>query len=240
MSAMRAKSRGTSVQGQQTAVADPIESALSPRMDREEVLDQVRALRTRVREVRERYRGGLPAERQSRDALLVSEDLRGQPQYHARRHSKRTAIRRLLLSLRGRRIDLVSLLSQRRKTGLPLWAVVDPRKEIGSSNGRHDADGTLSVGGSYNAVSGLPTRQTAAVPSGVPVLPDRVRQILTDPALEKYRSRARWMGVLYQPESWREVNPDPALVVEWTDRPGEYYALAVWGGDRAAIMEFVD
>lgn len=39
---------------------------------------------------------------------------------------------------------------------------------------------------------------------------------------------------------WAQVRPDPALVVEWTDRPGEYYALAVWGHDGPRIVEFVD
>ena len=50
------------------------------------------------------------------------------------------------------------------------------------------------------------------------------------------------IGVLYQPTAWTELQPnaDPALVVEWLDRPGEDFALAVWGHDGPRIMEFVD
>lgn len=51
---------------------------------------------------------------------------------------------------------------------------------------------------------------------------------------------AKWMGILYQPDSWIEINPDPALIVEWKVLPKEYYCLAVWGGDKAQIEEFID
>lgn len=63
---------------------------------------------------------------------------------------------------------------------------------------------------------------------------------IADRIARKTRKRAMWLGVLYQPESWRQIDPDPALICEYTDLPGEYYALAVWGGDRAKIMEWVD
>src|SRR5438067_1058324 len=67
--------------------------------------------------------------------------------------------------------------------------------------------------------------------------PAQVRRILANPKTQK---RANWVGALYQPESWTERNPDPAVVVEWKDLPGQYFALAVWGADYHRIMEFVD
>ena len=72
---------------------------------------------------------------------------------------------------------------------------------------------------------------------GFPALPAKIRRLLTD---KKIRKRAALVGVLYQPEEWRQANPDPALIVEWKALPGQYFALAVWGPDYHRIMEFVD
>jgi len=221
--------------------------AMSPRRTAADVAADIRRLRAQHREMQDRYRGGLPAEMQSRDAALAAAGLHTpRSSYHQRSgytiragRSKRPAIRRAWLSRLGRRIDLVALLNQQRPDGSPAWAVVDPRRTIGRDNGaRHNhSTNSLHVGGV--GVDPIDLRQYDArqVPSGMPPIPQRVRDLLAD---TKIAGRAKWIGVLYQPESWRDVNPDPALVVEWSDVPGEYYALAVWGGDRARIMEWVD
>lgn len=151
----------------------------------------------------------------------------------------RLAVRRAWLSRQGRPIDLVALLRQTRKDGTPVWSIVDPTK-TGNQEGKFDTDGTILIGGSWKRFfkDGDPQRpRKAFVPVGIPPLPRQARRLLTD---KKIRERARWVGLLFQPEEWLEVQPDPAVVVEWKDLPDQYFALAVWGHDGPAVMEFVD
>jgi len=187
-----------------------------------------------------RYRGGLAAETQSLTALRA--DLR------IRHRLNRSALRAAKLSREGRPIDIMGLLKQLDAANRPIWAIVDPRKPINSANGNvqtrshegrivtefvHWPSGTTS----QLTVDGGPGGNSAYIPSGIPALPKRVRELVRDPRIQR---RANRIGILYMPETWTEVQPDPALVVEWKDIPGQFFALAVWGGDRARIMEWVD
>lgn len=180
------------------------------------------------RAARQRYAGGLQAERQS---------------YNRLRARTRSAIRAAYLSRVGRRIDLIALLRQRDQERRPVWTVADPLRKIDRYNGRIENDGDVCVGkaGSDGFVRLSSRRRidgdSSFEPAGMPALPPRVRELASDP---KIRGRARWIGVLYQPEEWHEIDPDPALVVEWKDRPDEYFALAIWGDDRPEIEEFLD
>lgn len=203
-----------------------------------------------------RYRGGTAAERDSHRALAAQ-----------LKHELRSAH---LSGLGRRIDLLALLNEQREVEGRlqPVWALVDPRQPIGPGNESHaHREAERAAGWSEPQVSWIPMGDGryakgisvggAAVPvqydctvrhdsamsgyqsmrvTGIPALPARVRELLSRPALRQ----ARMVGLLYQPAEWQQVRPDPALVVEWTDLPGEYYALAVWGGDRARIMEFVD
>lgn len=188
-------------------------------------------LRQEMRQARadeHRYDGGLPAEQSSLYQLQQK-----------RRRNAKAKRRALLISRVGRRIDLAALLNQRRRDELPRWAIVDPTRFLGNKEGQFDSDGMHCIGGYWRTIRGAKKLASGKsfLPVGMPALPPRIRELATDPNI---RRRARWVGVLYQPEEWREVEPDPALVVEWKARPGEYYALAVWGHDGPAIMEFVD
>lgn len=177
-----------------------------------------------LRRLRCDYRGGLAAERTS---------------YEVARATAKSRLRAAYLSRVGRPIDLAGLLRQRRRSGAPRWAVVDPVQPISGNNGKFDTDGQLGIGGKWRDITGLTESdgpRRAFLPSGLPSLPPRVRDLATDDTI---RRRANWVGVLYQPDQWREVEPDPALIVEWRDRPGEYFALAIWGGDRGQIEEFL-
>lgn len=131
----------------------------------------------------------------------------------------------------------------RRADGSPVWALVDPRRPIDHYNGRHDTDGTTawprhdSTWYRYIPYDDKAKRLAKSfIPDGMPALPKRVRALIKSPRVKRLATR---VGVLYEPTTWREVKPDPALIVEWKDLPGEFYALAVWGGDRARIMEWV-
>jgi hypothetical protein len=146
-------------------------------------------------------------------------------------------MRAAYLGRMGRRIDLLSMLSLLRQDGSPVWTVADPRYRVAADNGGYDSDGDLRWPGRGSAYIRTQSPCKNRTPQGMPPLPARVRQLVTDPAI---RRRANRVGVLYQPEEWMQVRPDPALVVEWRDRPGEYYALAVWGADLPKIMEWVD
>lgn len=219
--------------------------ALSERVTVEAVDAVVSAARSRASElvtveradILARYAGGLPAEQQSCVAMMAGS--------REAAKSLRRAVRVAVLGRTGRRIDLGALMSQRRPDGQPAWAVVDPHYPIGAGgNGKHDLDGTVGWpvrhGDGSNWVSLYEKSATVTkgfLPLGMPALPPRVRALATDRHVMR---RAKRIGVLYQPDAWREVDPDPALVVEWRDLPGEYYALAVWGVDGPAIMEFVD
>lgn len=191
---------------------------LSKRPRRDVVASQVRQVLQRRRADRERYAGGLKAER-SANKILAS--------------CAKEEVRALILGRKGRRIDLVSVLRQRRQDGTPRWCLVDPTQEIGHWNGQYDSDGQLRISGHYIAGVGHKNVQPQG---GFPALPPAVRELARD---KKIRKRAEFVGVLYQPEEWREVDPDPALIVKWRGVPG-YFALAVWGGDMPQLMEFID
>lgn len=225
----------------------------SARINRRSARAQVKIARRQLSRAKARYAQGTEAEAQSLRALIDATHLE---------------CRRTMLRSKGRKIALLGLLSQLRQDGNPLWALVNPLHKIGCSsrwasglnsngaysmaqersaqyserpagynvleiNGRDaitiplDLGIVLESGGGYRHL----------VPSGMPALPPKVRRILSNPKVLK---RANWIGVLYQPAEWSKPNPDPALVVEWKDVPGEYYALAIWGGDYHRIMEFVD
>ena len=197
-------------------------SATQRRVSRTTVRRKVRQLLEQRREIKRRYAGGLPAETQSRDRMLAPIP---------------AMVRLEIMRGRGRRIDLAALIRQRRKDGSPLWAVVDPTLPIGTGNGVVGKS-SLRVGSRVHvSLPAGPTLREDFLAVGLPVLPERVRQIVTD---RDIRRRARWVGVLYQPQEWQQPEPDPAVVVEWKDAPGEFFALAVWGHDGPAIMEFVD
>jgi len=202
-----------------------------PRTSRPQTRKLIRQSRAQLHAVLrhvQAYTGGLPAERQSATRLT---DLQVE--------LSRKQARQAWCNRKGRKIDLPLLMGQRDKEGRPVWAIVDPVKEIGEYNGKYDTDGSFSVGGRWQCFPNC--KKPAApvrsfVPNGIPALPQRARRILSD---HKIRRRAKWIGVLYQPESWTEVRPDPAVVCEWSDLPGQYYALMVWGPDYHRIMEFV-
>lgn len=185
--------------------------------------------------------GRLPAERQSLKVL---------------RESNRSRLRQVWMSRKGRRIDLLGLLSQKREDNGPAWAVVDPLFRIDSKNGGVDKDGTYHVASmpewvakkwrvgdqesyhSHETVTVPGLRLTnATYPEAIPPLPAKARKLVHDLTI---RRRAKWVGLLYQPDTWSHQRPDPAIVVEWQDLPGQYFALCVWGTDKARIMEWVD
>jgi hypothetical protein len=188
---------------------------------------RVKRLGRQLARVKRRYDGGLAAERQSYERL---------------RQETALAIRRELLAHVGRAIDLAAVIKEQRPDGLPRWTVVDPRQPIGSCNGMVESDGTCRVGGRYlRGADSLHLRfgNTArrdVLPGGIPPLPAKVRSILGRTGL---LGHATHVGILYQPEEWTAAHPDPALVVEWSCLPGQYFALAVWGPDRPHVMEFV-
>jgi hypothetical protein len=172
---------------------------------------------------------------------------------------------RKLGMVHGRRIALEGLLLQRRPDGLPVWAMVDPMHPMSSvwstGNGeitvfertsgffkqrielvivyavygrRVEVRKLLQDGGTSNY--DIRNRKTLTA-EGFPRLPDRVRALAVDPDV---RNAAEFVAVLFKPKEWHllPAKADPALIVEWKDRPKEYYALAVWGGDGAGIREF--
>jgi len=224
---------------------DPIGDALSRRVSARAaarhaaaVLDECRRDRRRAHDLIVLY-GSTAAEQSSR--TLAKQAL-------ALRTAKfRALARATVLERCGRRIDLDALMQERRPDGLPRWAIVDPCVSLTNaanqrtSEGKRDDDGTVMLGGTWRQKPAWSYRvnggRVAHLPAGgIPPLPEAARALVTDRTI---RRRAAWVGLLYQPEEWVELRPDPAVVVEWKDRPGEYYCLCVWGGDRARIMEFV-
>lgn len=189
-----------------------------------------RELRSALRQS-DLYLGGQPAELASRESLR-----------RAALRAARLACRRAWTARQGRRIDLAALLNHRRADGTPVWTIGDPAVPTAIANnypeGRRDIDGSLYIGRRWRTIPGVKPGGASMTPTGgVPPLPAVARRLLTD---RRIRRRAVWVGLLYQPEGWAAPKPDPAVVVEWECRPGEYYALAVWGPDRPRIMEWVD
>jgi len=221
-----------------TSKPETLDQAIHESADPVSVEANVQAAVTEHRRLRVAYQGGLAAERQS---------------WRQRRRETRSAIRAAYLAGLGRPIDLIALLRQRDSQGAPVWTVADPIHGIGRVNGRvhGDGDGDVAIATGKRMPRVAPKSTLVKTgrpcaggedyqPAGLPALPPEARSIVTD---EKIRRRAEWVGVLYQPETWHQVDPDPAVVVEWRDRPGEYYCLAVWGGtrnDRGQIEEFID
>lgn len=224
-------------------------ASLDRRVQRRTVRNRIRPIATQLVAAERRYRGGTPAEQSSHAAL---------------RASLQHQLRATYFAGCGRRIHLDQLMAQTNGEDydrVPVWALVDPRQPIGEGNcsrsptGRTgdivatypNGGGCLSgveVGGKHvfmfsapdNAAARQQNRYHRVSVVGMPALPPPVREIIRDPRIK----RASMVGVLYQPSEWQRVNPDPALVVEWADLPGEYYALAVWGVDGPRIMEFID
>lgn len=219
-----------------TTKPETLDQAIHEGADPASVEANVQAAVAEHRRLRQAYQGGLTAERQS---------------WRQRRTETRSAIRAAYLAGLGRPIDLVALLRQRDASASPIWTVADPASEITARNGRIGGDGSVRIIGLGKARGryGWAASDTRRIetgrpcgggedyqPAGMPALPPEARPIVTD---DKIRRRANFVGVLYQPETWHQVDPDPAIVVEWRDRPGEYFCLAVWGGDRAQIEEFL-
>lgn len=215
---------------QRRAKSQRISDHLSKRPRKDTTAAKVRQVRRTLTERRNAYQGGTKLEQRA---------------YRTVAKESRDHVRALILGRTGRRIDLVSLLRQRRQDGSPVWALVDPTT-VNYSNGSRDGDGnSLIPPAQFNGH--LRRSDLCVIPvggkcrdcepgDGFPPLPAEARGLVTDP---KIRERAEWVGVLYQPEEWREVDPDPAVIVKWRGVEG-YHCLAVWGGDMPAIMEFVD
>jgi hypothetical protein len=215
---------------------------LERRPDRRSIVRRWRQLHQQQCRVLSRY-GKSTGERQS--ALAVFHE------FHRRQ-------RVLLCSRWGRRIDLIALLKQCNEEGEFFWGLADPFQKFGSYNGysfipenepkrgiRKICQADLTTWRDVTIEHPLSVnlkgwRYMPCVVKATPPMPPRVRALALKP---KLRKRARWIGLVFPLDhTWMvEKGVDPALVAEWKDRPGEYYALAVWGRkDRPRIMEFVD
>ena len=158
-------------------------------------------------------------------------------------------------------IDLYSLLSMRRKDGLPLWSLVNPKWSTGNVNGgcwsgswldpsRYSRFVTLSNQGSclmlnidkrterWMSPHDLAGRSRSPL-GGFPILPPRIRELLQSEAVQNCSAAV----ILYQPNAWSQVvhkapNPDPALLIKrHAEQP--FQCLAVWGHDGPLIHEFM-
>jgi hypothetical protein len=256
------QSTSSSVSPLVSALTDPRPQRRSVRAKIRRVRRQLDASRRDRRELLALYRGGLHGEQ------LAAGEVRRVGREVMRRH--RQQVRAIYLGRVGRRIDLMSLLALSRPDGTPCWTVADPLDKGNGQYVHYMRPEGMGAGNTSYMSSVLPgdiVGQTVIVGTekgetiftphcrgdrspgnlgrhvrpqgGLPPLPPAVRKLARD---TKIRRRAKWIGVLYQPTAWEELrpNPDPALVVEWKDLPGEYYALAVWGHDGPRIMEFVD
>lgn len=233
-----------------TASMAPVKSffPLERRKNGRSIRAEMRRIAQETRRLAARY-GDTPGEQESRKRLV---DRAKQLQREA------------YWSGQGRRMDLPLLLRQRRADGRPVWCLIDYTYPIGSTfaEAKHDRNGCYfpamrwsgrdgeRPAGFYVAASHmlswtsccvvpleLPGIESGLAPAGVPPVPRKADRIARSPRI---RGRANWVGLLFQPDEWTERRPDPAIVVEWSALPGQYYALAVWGGDYHRIMEFVD
>jgi len=162
-------------------------------------------------------------------------------------------------------IDLYGLMRMRRPDGFPRWALANPNSELGLINGATIRRNgwwrtmepefhvlTNSTRGHYVVVCPFESKLTTGnrarfehgekiygPKGGFPVLPQRIRELISLPAVQKCHTTA----VLYQPTGWEELkhavpDPDPALLVKrYAD--SEFECLAVWGHDGPHIKEFV-
>ena len=245
-------------------VKGPIEAALSPRVEVGPVATAVAVAHATLREELEAcqgYRNGLPAElasAKSRKSAAVAQARKAARQAILSRTGRRIDLVALLKQSRpdSRPVwsiadPMANLASQnggvdndgdfciaRFVPELKRWvpATINASghytltRQFSFERGRWQIGAYVKVG----------HKSKNLTPGGIiPPIPAQVREIVTD---SKIRRRARWVGLLFQPVAWTETPPDkdPAIVVEWTDRPGEYYCLALWGHDGPAIMEFVD
>lgn len=213
---------------------ETIDDALGAPPDVQRIASEVSQAVKEHRQKREAYAGGLEAERQSWREI--------QSQGLAR-------IRAAHLRGVGRPIDLIALLRQRNSHGMPIWAYADPARRLSSRNGGVMGSGNVAIAPAtrenaekekdHVIVTGRSFSETPGrtfIPQGIPAIPARAREILQNGWI---RQRAACIGILFQPQAWAEVDPDPAIVVEWRDLPGEHFCLAVWGDDRPAIEEFI-
>jgi len=215
---------------------------LGRRPDRRSIVRRWRQLHRQQCRVLSRY-GDSPGERQSARAVFE--------EFHRRQ-------RVLYCSRWGRRIDLLALLKQCNEKGEFFWGLADPFQPFDFNNGysfiresgenrgmRRICQADLasvweSVKIEHPLSIDLKEWGHKCIVKATPPLPPRVREIALTP---KFRKWARWIGLVFPLDhTWMvQKRVDPALVAEWKDRPGEYYALAVWGRkDRPRIMEFVD
>lgn len=152
----------------------------------------------------------------------------------------------------GREINLISLLELSIGSTLggakPMWAFANPLFKLGEYNGR--VQNAFSLRNYYTICNGgfvlnRMVRQLtvnnssggSAIfrPSNIPVLPSQARKIVQNKNIQK---QSDFIGLLYQPDSWTETNPDPAIIVQWKGC-NKYHLLAVWGHDRGLIEEFI-
>ena len=172
-------------------------------------------------------------------------------------------IRQAQLRRRGRRIDLLNLVHLHGVSG-PQWSVANLFGKVSEyayayhesqphqrrlhpgqaiANGSHPCGIAVAQRvdsrRAYERYCVLPCHHgdQVLIPAAVPPIPAKARKIADAARADQ---EVAWVGVLYQPSEWMARQPDPAIVVEYFDLPGEYYALCVWGGDKSAIMEFVD
>lgn len=148
-------------------------------------------------------------------------------------------------------IDLISLLRMRTKSNMPTWSLVSPQHPIKESFVR--GTGTYSIPrieidsmygyrleiNTGKTIPGLVYYEHALYPKSFPVLPDKVREMI-----RQYKYDTVFMGILYKESDWEiaevpKAVPDPALIVQWKGIEDKYFCLAIWGGDRSEIQEFV-
>ena len=95
------------------------------------------------------------------------------------------------------------------------------------------------AGVEYNTTAVQSSKYQPIVPTvGFPVLPQRIRELLRTPEIQKCVT----VAVLYQPMSWESLpiespDPDPALLVRKT-HSDVFECVAIWGHDGAQIQEF--
>lgn len=225
---------------------------LTPRVKLGTRRKTVRQLRAHLRRAKRLYSGGTRAESES--LRVVSNETK-------------TKCRQAFLRRQGRKIDLAAILSIVDSDGEPVWSVVCPLAPVSRINGGVTRSGSTvsytvpSLLGFHaeknphetwghawtidNYRDEIKVRSNSSwdeasylLPSEtIPPLPKRARALVNDPKIQR---RAKKILLLSE-ATWTEhkLVVDPAIVVEWHDCPGEYYALAVWGGDYHRIMEFV-
>lgn len=212
-----------------TPIMDEISSAL---LENDPVAsdDEIRLAEYKIEEIQEATKTPFPAEIPSIEKLLKEENL---------------VLRKLKAKgrVQGRKIDLIKLLNLKNQNGDLRWMIADPRIELSQFNGAYyPKRGTIES--SFKEINIHPKqernildfREVIHVAEGFPILPQRIRDMIKT---VQETDNCSMITVLFQPKMWRKYKEDPALIVEYKDLPGEYYALAIWGGDRPEIEEFI-